>query len=62
MPDLEAELALVTLPSGASLMREGEPSDALYMVLSGRLRIVTHGADGTERIRTKWDTRGPSVQ
>jgi len=39
-------LRSVHLPAGEALMREGDPADALYLVVSGRLRAcVGHGAD-----------------
>jgi predicted acylesterase/phospholipase RssA/CRP-like cAMP-binding protein len=46
----ESQLTPVTLISGEVLFREGDPSDSLYIVISGRL-LVSH-ADGeqTERI------------
>ena len=37
-------LTTLELPGGAVLMREGEPSDALYLVLSGRLLATRHEA------------------
>jgi NTE family protein len=35
---LVPKLTTLELPGGAALMREGEPSDAMYLVLSGRLQ------------------------
>jgi predicted acylesterase/phospholipase RssA/CRP-like cAMP-binding protein len=43
---LRAELDLVVLRGGEVLVREGEPSDALYVVINGRLRVVLEQADG----------------
>lgn len=41
---LESELSLVTLRSGETLFTEGEPGDALYVVVFGRLRaLIRHG-------------------
>ncbi len=37
---LEAELEWVTLASGETLIRQGDPGDCLYVVISGRLRVV----------------------
>jgi NTE family protein/lysophospholipid hydrolase len=48
LQDLEAEMELVTLASGATLVREGEPSDALFVVIGGRLRVVSSAGDGDE--------------
>ena len=36
-------LSTLELPGGATLMAEGDPSDALYLVLSGRLRATRRG-------------------
>jgi lysophospholipid hydrolase len=38
--DLEAELEWMTLISGETLIHQGDPGDCLYMVISGRLRVV----------------------
>ena len=47
---LEAQLTHLTLISGEVLFRQGDPSDSLYIVISGRL-LVSHVADDqTERI------------
>ena len=44
--DLEDALALISLKGGETLLHEGDPSDALYIVINGRLRIVTtNGAE-----------------
>ena len=37
---LEVELEPMTLYSGESLFRQGEASDSLYIVLSGRVRVL----------------------
>jgi predicted acylesterase/phospholipase RssA/CRP-like cAMP-binding protein len=42
---LRAELELVLLRGGEVLVRQGEPSDALYLVINGRLRVVLEQAD-----------------
>jgi CRP-like cAMP-binding protein len=36
---LEAQLTHLTLISGEVLFREGDPSDSLYIVISGRLLV-----------------------
>lgn len=43
---LQAELEPVTLPTGAALFQQGDPGDALYIVISGRLRVVVRQVDG----------------
>jgi len=45
MTALQAQLTPVTLMSGEVLFKEGEPSDSLYIVISGRLRVVSRSAD-----------------
>lgn len=44
---LEHELRWETLPRGARLMRQGERGDCLYLVVSGRLRVVAERDDGS---------------
>ncbi len=48
--DLEDRLEWINLPGGAVLFREGEESDSLYVIVSGRLRAVVVGEDGGERV------------
>src|SRR5258708_9610842 len=51
MAALEAQLTPVTVMSGELLFREGDPSDSLYIVISGRLRVVSRAADDqSERV------------
>ena len=45
MTGLQAQLTSVTLMSGEVLFKEGEPSDSLYIVISGRLRVVSRATD-----------------
>jgi NTE family protein len=42
--DLESELEPVSLYSGEWLLREGEPGDSIFIVISGRLRVVRGAA------------------
>jgi CRP/FNR family cyclic AMP-dependent transcriptional regulator len=53
----EAQLrALVTMvtrrsaPRGSAIMRAGDPTDSLYIVISGRLKVMMGEADGKEVI------------
>jgi len=46
--DFEAEFQLVSLYGGQVVVREGDGGDDLWIVVSGRLRVVTTGADGAE--------------
>jgi len=50
---LNALVSMVTrrnAPRGSSVMREGEPTDCLYIVMSGRLKVTMGEADGKETI------------
>ena len=38
------------VPRGAMLMAEGDPTDSLYIVLSGRLKVMMSDSDGKEVI------------
>jgi NTE family protein/lysophospholipid hydrolase len=51
--DAEAGLEWLNLPGGAVLMRQGDPSECLYILLSGRLRAVFARADGSEQVMTE---------
>lgn len=46
---LREHLAWVELGAGETLMRQGEAGDAMYLVVSGRLRAYLRDADGSER-------------
>jgi NTE family protein len=46
---IEAELDTVALPAGAVLLRQGERTSDVYLVLSGRLRASVRDAGGVER-------------
>jgi lysophospholipid hydrolase len=48
--DLERELELQTFMGGDVLMRESDPGDCLYMVVSGRLRVVRQQFAAEERL------------
>jgi len=37
-----------TLPAGSVLFREGDPGDALYLILSGKVKVTLHDANGKE--------------
>lgn len=47
--DLADAMQWLALPGGASLFEQGEESDALYVVLHGRLAAVRTGEDGQTR-------------
>jgi len=48
--DLEAELEWVWVQAGTTLFREGEPGDALYLVVSGSLRVSLNRPDEDPRV------------
>lgn len=43
--DIQAELELITVASGETLMDVGDPSDALFIVMGGCLRVVSQTTD-----------------
>jgi predicted acylesterase/phospholipase RssA/CRP-like cAMP-binding protein len=45
MAALQAQLTPLTLMSGEVLFKEGDPSDSLYIVISGRLRVVSRAVE-----------------
>ena len=47
---LQASLDWLTLAGGDVLMRQGEPGDAMYVIISGRLRASVRGDDGALRV------------
>ena len=47
---IRPHLTWVELPGGEVLFREGDPSDALYLLISGRLQVVLTGGDNLPRI------------
>jgi predicted acylesterase/phospholipase RssA/CRP-like cAMP-binding protein len=46
LEQIETWLEWLTLGSGEILFRDGEPGDALYVVISGRIRVLSAGQDG----------------
>ena len=46
LQDIKAKLEPVTVASGKTIMQVGDPGDALYIVISGRLRVISPVADG----------------
>lgn len=47
--EIQAELRQVVLPGGAVLFQEGDPADALYMLVSGALGVSIQGSHGEQR-------------
>jgi predicted acylesterase/phospholipase RssA/CRP-like cAMP-binding protein len=48
LADLEAELSLVRLAPGATLFRQGDAGDGMYVLVEGCLSIRFHPVDGVE--------------
>jgi predicted acylesterase/phospholipase RssA len=44
--DLAARTAFVAVPAGHVLFRRGDPADAAYLVVAGRMRVIGSDADG----------------
>ncbi len=47
---LRASVEWTSLAGGATLLAQGEPGDALYVAVSGRLRAFVRGPDGRTRL------------
>ncbi len=47
---VEAETRWTLLRSGETLFREGDQADALYVLVSGRLRVLVDGAEGERAV------------
>jgi len=50
LSDLEAQLTWVSLVSGETLVRQGDPGDCMYVIISGRLRVVQQRTGETQHI------------
>ena len=48
LTDLESELEPVSLYGGEVLLRAGDPGDSVYIVVSGRLRVVRRASQNVE--------------
>ena len=47
---------LRAVPAGETVIREGDAPDSFYVVVSGKAKVFTRNADGTELVL---DTKGP---
>ena len=54
--DLQSEFELIPLYGGEVLFRQGDAGDTLYIVVNGRLRVVTHDAEGEESVLAELGT------
>ena len=50
LEQIETWLEWFTIGSGEILFRDGDPGDALYVVISGRMRILSVGQEGRETV------------
>ena len=57
---LREHLQWVELAGGETLMRQGEPGDAMYLIVSGRLRTYITDDEGRQRM-VREITRGQVV-
>jgi predicted acylesterase/phospholipase RssA len=48
--DLESDLEWVVLPGGETLFSQGDPGDALFVLIRGRLRVTARRSDGAEHV------------
>ena len=48
--DLLSELNWLSLAGGETLFQTGDAGDSLYVVMSGRLRVISEHSDGTSRV------------
>ena len=53
LQSISSELQLVNLPRGEVLVRQGEPAGCMYSIVSGQVRLVVDGEDGTEKLLTE---------
>lgn len=60
LQDLLTYLDPVSLAGGKTLFRAGDPGDSLYIVLTGRLQVLTERGDGTQMVIRKL-ARGDTV-
>ena len=47
--ELESEIEMQTLAGGEVLFRHGDPADAAFIVMNGRVRVVSENDNGQER-------------
>lgn len=51
--ELGPYLAARTIPAGSQLMRQGEPTSGIFIIMSGRVTVLLEGRDGEQvRLRT----------
>jgi NTE family protein len=50
LPDLVPELEMVDFPAGETLFEQGDPGDALYLLISGQLHVLAAGPEDQQRL------------
>ncbi len=55
--NLISQLDTAKYPRGTTIFEEGEPGDRLYIIISGKVKLARHSADGRENLLT---VMGPS--
>ena len=48
--DLDTRMSDIDVARGRTIFHEGDPGDALYVVLSGKIKLVRHAPDGRENL------------
>ena len=60
MTELQEHLEWIEVPAGETLVAQGDPGDAMFISVSGRLRVYARGDDGQERV-LRDITRGQAI-
>lgn len=60
MAMLQSHLKWVELAAGETLVAQGDPGDAMFISISGRMRVYARGDDGQERVLREV-TRGEAI-
>lgn len=47
LTELESQFQRISISSGEKLIRQGDPADSLFLVVSGRFRVTVDGNNGT---------------
>jgi lysophospholipid hydrolase len=50
LQDVESAAEWVSLPQGGVLFEQGDPGEAAYILVNGRLQVIVRGAAGTARV------------
>ena len=59
LPDLEAELELVTLQANQTLFQQGDSGDSMYLLIEGQLNIQLEDDDGSPNVVAKLRPHSP---